>query len=569
MSSVYNYILSLSLITINLYKIGGTILIILGSVRTGYNIDASSYNLIFCRFRYYITFVCDILGPSFLIIASIDRIFITSRNALIRQQSTHRFAYQYISFIILFWLIFHIHSLFFTNIINFTTDVGFCYFQLGLYLTLISYYSLIIKAILIPLLMILFGLRTLKNVRSLNYVRVIGVRNASIGGIRSTPSNDRELIKIVLVDTLIYILFNTMISILLVYQQIIQNQIQTYAQLYLQGFLMVISVFSAYISFCISFYSNLIISKTFRKEIKNILMGMIRHEIQYFPMRTNRFDPSVPSVSQQQFYESNFLKYYSNTPKDPDHISIIDGLNVLNAGNGDFQNVINLLQNHTNDTDVIRIYSSEIYVGRKPFYIYVNEQLFKDDAYTISKLMPLIRRGTFQINNKPSLYSCSVYRGMHLNSYMKQFFEIGTIFRFPGFVSTSRSKEKAMEFGNTLFIINVDSGCLHARDISDLSWYPQEEEWLFSPYSLFEVVSHDSMAITLTSHDNMQGLGMNTNDSTDDDSLLMESSSSTEEVDHENDVQSSTTTTSPFYDQKLKSNSYSKKKKHKKSCSIQ
>jgi len=73
----------------------------------------------------------------------------------------------------------------------------------------------------------------------------------------------------------------------------------------------------------------------------------------------NAFDPSVPSVSQHEFYESNFLKYYRETSKDPDYITIIDGLKTLDGGSGDFGNFIGALQSQRNDYNVIRIYSSK------------------------------------------------------------------------------------------------------------------------------------------------------------------------------------------------------------------
>ncbi|CAF1251649.1 unnamed protein product [Adineta ricciae] len=321
MSATYCYILFLTSANTNIYKIGGPILIVIGTLScfmslrvftrrtlrqspcsiyliastlanflmiytsilistlgTGYNIEPSAYDIIFCRFRYYITFVCDVLSPSYLILAVIDRILITSRNASTRQRSTSRLAYICVVVITLFWLIFHIHALIFTVIIKSASGVDVCYFQPGVYLTLVSYYSLIIKAILIPILMIIFGLWTVKNVRSLIHATALVTRTSAngvgvtVGGVRSSRSKDRQLIKIILLDTSIYILFNTMISVLLVYQQVMQNRVQPYVQLYLQGFVLSVSVFSAYIPFCIGCYSNLFVSKTFRTEVRNILM---------------------------------------------------------------------------------------------------------------------------------------------------------------------------------------------------------------------------------------------------------------------------------------------------------
>ena len=102
----------------------------------------------------------------------------------------------------------------------------------------------------------------------------------------------------------------------------------------------------------------------------------------------------------------------------------------------------------------------------------MNEQQYKDDNHTISKLMPLIRRATFQIN------------------------------------------DKAKSFGNTLCVIHVDSYYCHVRDTSDISLFPEEEK------------------------------------------------GGTEDI-------ATTNITTTNYEQHIQSKSFSKKKHHKKSCSIQ
>jgi hypothetical protein len=59
----------------------------------GYSIDPSSHNLAICHLRLYITVLFNCLTAFYLILAAIDRILITSPNALTRQRSTRRFAY--------------------------------------------------------------------------------------------------------------------------------------------------------------------------------------------------------------------------------------------------------------------------------------------------------------------------------------------------------------------------------------------------------------------------------------------------------------------------------------------
>ncbi|UJR18082.1 hypothetical protein I4U23_004982 [Adineta vaga] len=222
----------------------------------GYNINPSISNLIFCRCRFYALTLFDVLSPSYLILASIDRIFVTSRNARTRQRSTSRFAYLCILFVTLFWSLLHIPALIFTNIIEFLPNVILCYLQPGIYLKIISYYSIIVKGILIPLLMFIFGLWTLKNIRNPN--------------LRTTRPKDRQLIRLLLVDISVYIIFSLMISFVLMYQQLNQSRVESFFRIQIQIFLLSIALFCSYIPFCIVCYTNLLVSKSFRQEVRNI-----------------------------------------------------------------------------------------------------------------------------------------------------------------------------------------------------------------------------------------------------------------------------------------------------------
>jgi len=319
MSSESDFIASLTLALTNIYKYGGPILMIIGTVSNilssivftkknlrknpcsiyfiavnvnnllliytsilfstlsgGYDIDPSSYNLICCRFDFYTMFLFNVLTPSYLILASVDRMLFTSPNALTRRRSTRRLAYISIIIATLFWVIFHCHALIFPALVQFAPGVISCYFQPGVYTTVITYYTLIIKAICFPVLLLITGLWTVKNVRSvarINPARALINNGRGVNvGLRPVHSKDRQLIKILLVDTSVYIIFATMIAAILLYEQVTQNQSQTSVETAMQNFLFNVSVFSTYIPFCIGCYTNLLVSKTFRNEVKNVLM---------------------------------------------------------------------------------------------------------------------------------------------------------------------------------------------------------------------------------------------------------------------------------------------------------
>ncbi|CAF1047102.1 unnamed protein product [Adineta steineri] len=315
MSSEVDYILSLISIQTNLYKYGGPILIILGTVSCvlslivftkknlrknpcaiylvscnidnllqiyttmlfvilsdGYNIDLSLYSLSFCRFRYYIQFLSTVLSPSYLILASIDRILITSRSARTRQRSTLHLTYICIIGVTLFWSLVHIHALFLTHIMEPIPNVIVCSLQPGFYLTFISYYTILIQDILIPLLMIILGAWAVKNLRKRRQVTTVTVTTVTVA-VRPTQSKstDSQLIRILMIDIGIYILFSAMMPPVLIYLQILQARSYDFGKLQFGIFLLNVAAFCTYIPFCVGFYTNFLVSKTFRYEVKNII----------------------------------------------------------------------------------------------------------------------------------------------------------------------------------------------------------------------------------------------------------------------------------------------------------
>jgi uncharacterized SAM-binding protein YcdF (DUF218 family) len=124
--------------------------------------------------------------------------------------------------------------------------------------------------------MLILGLWTVKNVRTVGRVAPIPALSvtgaAMTGGMNSSQSKDRQLIRILLMDIIVYIFFSSMIALVLMYAQITQYRSKDAVQLQVDAFLVNTGTFSAYIPFCIGCYTNLLVSKTFRREVKNFFM---------------------------------------------------------------------------------------------------------------------------------------------------------------------------------------------------------------------------------------------------------------------------------------------------------
>ncbi|CAF0807250.1 unnamed protein product [Adineta steineri] len=241
----------------------------------GYKIDASIYNLILCRLRLYIIALSNCLSSYYLILASIDRIWITSHNAIVRRRSNRRFACIFIIIGTIFWTLFHIHALIFSTISQIAPNTFLCYYQSGGHLIFMGYYS-IVKETTALLLLIICGLWSIKNIRKTRRVRiapVLSVSGTTVGNNILSSSKDRQLILMLFMDITIYILFSFSFAIFLMYQQITQNQLKTSDRIQIETIIRNICLFSSGIPFCLGCYTNLFISKTFRSEIKKIFLS--------------------------------------------------------------------------------------------------------------------------------------------------------------------------------------------------------------------------------------------------------------------------------------------------------
>lgn len=245
------------------------------TLEIGYDITPVIYHLLLCRLRLFTTFLLNCLCPFYLLLASVDRVLVTSPNARTRQRSTHRLAFFSIIIGTICWIIGLSHVLVFSEIIVLLTGTSVCYVTLGWYSKAISYVSLV-KEILIPLLMTFFGLWSIRNIRNIRRITIATNSTSGIGNHVGTNSissraRDRQMILMLLIDITIYIFFSLIMAISLMYEQITLNRVKTLEVFQVETFVKSVAMFTAHIPFCVTCYANLLVSKTFRKEVKHLL----------------------------------------------------------------------------------------------------------------------------------------------------------------------------------------------------------------------------------------------------------------------------------------------------------
>lgn len=249
------------------------------TLAAGYNIDPSVTNISYCRFRYYIGEVLAGGISICLILAAIDRTLITSPNAGTRQRSTHRFVIISMIIMVLFWSICNVHVLIFVDIIQYEPNYSACYYQPGGYTIFISYYLLVAYGILPPLLLSIFGIWTMRNITQVRgrrqHPNSMHAGTTGIGRTYVLQSKDRQLIRMLLVDIISYLMCKCPITFFTIYLQIRQYAHKSVDRQLIEQAILQLLYFWYYVDNCISCYTNILVSKTFRNELKNTFLNIL------------------------------------------------------------------------------------------------------------------------------------------------------------------------------------------------------------------------------------------------------------------------------------------------------
>jgi hypothetical protein len=127
--------------------------------------------------------------------------------------------------------------------------------------------------------MIIFALLIVINIRKVRHVVVVPVLTATGTTMRNdlptstvSRSKDRQLFLMLFIDIIVYIIFSSMLSSVTLYEQLTQYNVKSPVQTQFDLLLRYVATFINYISVCIGCYTNFLISKTFRMEIKKIVL---------------------------------------------------------------------------------------------------------------------------------------------------------------------------------------------------------------------------------------------------------------------------------------------------------
>ncbi|CAF1164332.1 unnamed protein product [Adineta steineri] len=235
----------------------------------GYNVNIINVELWFCKVRFYLFYVFIANSRYNIIIASIDRYFSSSRNALRRQWSSSKIALRVIICNAIFWSLMYIQVIVVYEISNNT-----CQPQSGVYGIFFSIYITIDSGILPTFLMLIFGLLTAKNVRQSGRRIVPTIQNSNDRSVRISKK-DIQLQKMLVNQIILFIVLNIPNPCYLVYHSFTINTIESPARLTIEAFINNMTYVPLYLDYALTFFNCAISSKIFRRQFLNFIQTKI------------------------------------------------------------------------------------------------------------------------------------------------------------------------------------------------------------------------------------------------------------------------------------------------------
>ncbi|CAF3427818.1 unnamed protein product [Rotaria sp. Silwood1] len=228
----------------------------------GFSIHPYHNLSILCKLRNYLINIGGFLSQTYLLLACIDRYLISLNKSRYRSINTIPMANRIILFSACFWLTILSHMLIFSSI---SPRHHFCFFSSLSYSFFISLHNLILSGFILPILMVFFGLLTLKNIQRIR-------RQA-----RSCRRRQRRyhyLSLMLISNVFVSVIFTLAYTSGLIYVSffiLTQENITSSRQKVQHRFISFIAIIFYYVPYSISFYVNTLTSQHFRRELQKVL----------------------------------------------------------------------------------------------------------------------------------------------------------------------------------------------------------------------------------------------------------------------------------------------------------
>ena len=245
---------SIYLIAVSCFSLMGANWAIVPTVYALNHYDMVSNSIILCRIRGYIIHTSSMCFRYTLILVCADRYAFCSTRASIRAFSRPMIAYRSIVIVTIFWATVSVH--------------GRCGVY-GLYGQIFSFYIAVCTGLIPIFSMITFGLLLLKNLpRSRLLVH-------PANSINQLNRRDVSFIKLVLIEIIIYIICTLTYPAMTIYIQVTSymQSSKSVERRQIESFINYITMsLLLYLNYNTTFYVHLMTSKTFRNEVKQLIL---------------------------------------------------------------------------------------------------------------------------------------------------------------------------------------------------------------------------------------------------------------------------------------------------------
>ena len=229
--------------------------------------DVVDSSLVLCRIRGYTIHVNSMCFRYTLVLMCVDRFALCNTRVSIRAFCRPQIAYRSIGILICFWMVGSIHVLIWESIENNRCSVY------GIYGIVFGFYSLIFTGTIPISIMISCSILMMKALRQLRS-RVRPLDNTT-----RLNRRDINLMKLVLVEVVVYIMCTLTYPLMFIYTNITNNmnlnksserkQIELFINFITMSLLL-------YLNYNTTFYIHIFTSKTYRTDVKQLILKMVR-----------------------------------------------------------------------------------------------------------------------------------------------------------------------------------------------------------------------------------------------------------------------------------------------------
>ena len=239
----------------------------------GYGMSFTAYSSVICKVNCYLSYLLYNTSPYLLILATFDRFCCSSPSATIRAWANIKIARRIMSVMFIIFIVIYTPLLVMYDRTN--TNPPQCVSVSQTFSTILSFFQLFFFSLIPPLLMTVFGLLTLWNIRTRRQLiqPIVGTITMNAGGEQAPRRrSDNALRRMLTFQVFAYIICNTMLCVMVIMINIVSQPTLLIVTLLRIAFL------PFYLSYCTSFYIYTLSAQLYRQEIAAIF-NQIRRRI--------------------------------------------------------------------------------------------------------------------------------------------------------------------------------------------------------------------------------------------------------------------------------------------------